>query len=144
MSTELAPTEKARRTRLINEAIDRSEAIKFNGVRLKEIQEELWGFAEPEIQANGGKSCTFTTSAGSCEVVASTVIILPDESVGNLRAALGERFEELVAVEQKYSLSSGLKRLLEKPQPQEKTLAERIRQCLRFRTSSRFTFKPAA
>lgn len=141
---ELTSAEKSRRTRLIKEGIALKQAVEANEARLKQVKEELWGFAEPEIQAAGGKSCTFTTTAGSCEVVASTVITLPEESIGNLRALLGERSDELLEVTQKVSITDRLKRLITDPQPQEKSLAERARQCLRFRTDSRFTFKPAA
>lgn len=142
--SNVEPAEKARRTRLINEAIACDGMIKANTVRLKELKEAIWAFAEPQIQEAGGKSCIFPTAAGVCEVAISTVITLPDEAVANLRVLLGERYAELVETTEKVSITDRLKRLITEPQPQEKTLAERARQCLRFRTDSRFTFKPAA
>ncbi len=140
--SELSPHEKAKRTKLINEGCEVRQIKKEAEARLKEIEEELWPFAETEI--GDGKSCTFTTGKGSCEVQRAVTITIPEESLGNLRAALGERFDEMVKVEEKQSVTSSLKRVLSEPQPNERTLADQVRTMLRFRELHRFSFKLAA
>ena len=144
MSTELTPAEKAKRTRLINEGIELSQEKRDCEARLKEIQETLWDFAEAELAATGQKTCTFTTPQGSCEVTEATNLTIAEETVANLRAALGDRFDELVKTQEKLSITDSLKRILQQPQPNEKSLAEKIRMFIKARASTRFSFKSAA
>ena len=103
--SELTPAAKAKRTRLINEGIELSQEKKDCEARLREIQETLWDFAEAELAATGQKTCTFTTPQGSCEVTEATNLTIAEETVANLRAALGDRFDELVKTQEKLSIT---------------------------------------
>lgn len=142
--SELTPVEKGRRTKLINEAIQAKQDLEAAEARLETLKAEIWAFAESDLLEGDVKSLVFPTAAGVCEVGMATTITLPKGSEANLRAILGDRSDELLEVTQKVSITDGLRRLLTEPQPMEQSLAERLRGCVQFKRSSRFTFKPAA
>lgn len=143
MSHQLTPAEKGLRTRLLNEGIALTQQKKAVEARLKEIQHELYEkHAKPALDA-GLKSCSFTSPAGSCDIVLATTIEIPEEEIGEIQEALGEQHITLIETKVRYGVTSGLRRLVEHPQPQEVDLAERLRGLLRFKPSTRFTFKAA-
>lgn len=139
----LTPHQKAERSRLINQAIDLVNQKQAIEIELKALQTRIYGFAEAQIEA-GEKTCNLQAPKGSCQITASESLRVSTEALADLQAGLGARFDDLVKVEPKVSLTNAGRRILEAPQPQEADLARVLDGAVKRVVNTRFTFKPAA
>ena len=80
---------------------------------------------------------------GVWELTEVEAVSIPEGQIENLRAALGGRSEELVAVEVKYKLSPSLRRILKDPAPEEQDLAAAAEKCVERKRTLRHVFRSA-
>ena len=141
MATTSSAADKARRTRLINEAIKLTTQKSDIEARLNVIKHELGRHLDEDLADT--KTVTLPTRQGVCEVTRVEAVTIAVRLIDGLQQALADRFPELVTVETKYKITPALKRILEDPGPQEQDLSAEVEKFVERKASRRFTFRSA-